>query len=121
MTVDTARHAAELLAPHFAAQEGEAIAVLHLDADRCVLGTTVIEAPGGGLPARDILAAALRLEAVALIVARSRPGGDALPRDEDIAAARGLADSAATLGVRLTDHFIFSRGECHSFRELGLL
>lgn len=121
MTVDTARQAAELLAPHFAAREGEAVAVLHLDGERRLLGTTVAEADPATLPVRDILAAALRVGAVAMIVARHRPGGEPMPTEDDRAAARRLADAAASLGIRLTDHFIFADGECHSFRELGLL
>jgi DNA repair protein RadC len=121
MTVDTARQAAELFAPHFAMRDGEAVAVLHLDSDRGVLDIIVDEADPADLPVRDILAAALRLGAVALIVARSRPGGDPLPNAADRAAARRLADAAAALGVRLTDHFIFTGDDCRSFRELGLL
>ncbi len=121
MTVDTARQAAELLAPHFAARDDAAVAVLHLDSERRLLATTLGEAGAGGLPVRDILAAALRVGAVAVIVALNRPGGDALPSEEDRAAARRLAEAAAALGVRLTDHFIFAGEDCHSFRELGLL
>jgi DNA repair protein RadC len=121
MTVDTARQAAELLAPHLAAREGEAVAVLHLDDERRVLATTVSDADADDLPVRDILAAALRVGAVAVIVARNRPGGDALPTEGDRAAARRLAEAGAALGVRLTDHFIFAGDECCTFRELGLL
>ncbi|MEA3066380.1 MAG: repair protein RadC, partial [Sphingomonadales bacterium] len=121
MTVDTARQAAELLAPHFAAREGESVAVLHLDDERRLLGTMVADADPAGLPVRDILAAALRVRAVAVIVARHRPGGDALPTEEDRDAARRLADAGAALGIRLTDHFIFAGDDCRSFRELGLL
>lgn len=121
MTVDTARQAAELLAPHFAARGGEAVAVLHLDTGRGLIDISFAEAGPAGLPVRDILAAALSAEAEALIVGLGRPAGDALPTEEDRAAARRLADAAAALGVRLTDVFIFAGDDCHSFRELGLL
>ena len=120
MIVDTARQAAELLAPHFATGESEAVAVLHFDSERRLLDTSFGTA-AAGLPVRDILAAALKVGAVAVIVARSRPGGDAEPTEADRAAARRLADAAAALGVRLTDHFIFAGEACRSFRELGLL
>jgi DNA repair protein RadC len=121
MTVDTARQAAELLAPHFAARGRGAVAVLHLDTKRGLIDTSFAEADAGALPVRDILAAALRVEAEAVIVGLGRPAGDAMPTDEDRAAARRLADAAAALGVRLTDIFIFAGEDCHSFRELGLL
>lgn len=121
MTVDTARHAAELLAPHLAARGGAAVAVLHLDAQRGLLGTSFAEADASGLPVRDILAAALKIGAEALIVGLGRPAGDPMPTEQDRAAARRLADAAAALGVRLTDVFIFAGDDCRTFRELGLL
>ena len=119
MTVDTARQAAELLAPHFAAPSGT-VAVLHLDGERGLIDTSFAEGHAG-LPVRDILAAALRIGADAVIVGLGRPAGDAMPSDEDRADARRLADAAAALDVRLTDLFIFAGDDCHSFRELGLL
>jgi DNA repair protein RadC len=121
MTVDTARQAAELLAPHLAAREGESVAVLHLDSARRLIDISFAETNATGLPVRDILAAALRLGADAVIVGLGRPTGDAMPREADRADARRLADAAVALGVRLTDLFIFAGDDCHSFRELGLL
>jgi DNA repair protein RadC len=121
MTVDTARQAAELLAPHFADRGGGAVAVLHLDAGRGLIEISFAEVDSAGLPVRDILAAALRIGAEAVIVGLGRPPGDAMPSDADRADARRLADAAAALGVRLTDLFIFAGEECHSYRELGLL
>lgn len=121
MTVDTARQAAELLAPHLLARAGEAVAVLHLDAGRGLIDVGFFEADPAGLPVRDILAAALTSDAEAVIVGIGRPGGDAMPTEADRDSARRLADAAAALGVRLTDLFIFAGDDCHSFRELGLL
>jgi DNA repair protein RadC len=121
MNVDTARQAAELLAPHLAAAATGAVAVLHLDSGRSLIDTSFAAMDRAGLPVRDILAAALRLGGEAVIVGIGRPSGDAMPSEEDRADARRLADAAAALGVRLTDLFIFAGDDCHSFRELGLL
>lgn len=121
MTVDTARQAAELLAPHLADGRDNVVAVLHLDAGRGLIEAGVAEADPAGLPVREILAAALKLGSEGVIVGLGRPPGDAMPTEEDRAAARRLADAAASLGVRLTDLFIFAGKDCHSFRELGLL
>ena len=121
MTVDTARQAAELLAPHFPARGDGVVAVLHLDPGRGLIDIGFAEADPAGLPVREILAAALRVGAEAVIVGIGRPAGDAMPTEEDRAAARRLADASAALGVRLTDLFIFAGDDCHSFRELGLL
>ena len=120
MTVDTARQAAELLAPHVAHRSGGAVAVLHLDSDRRLIETS-FAAADPGLPVREILAAALRVGAEAVIVGLGRPPGNAMPDEADRAEARRLADAAAALGVRLTDLFIFAGDDCRSFRELGLL
>jgi DNA repair protein RadC len=120
MTVDTARQAAELLAPHVAALPTGAVAVLHLDSARGLIETGTAAAESG-LPVRDILAEALRVGADSVIVGIGRRSGDAMPSEADRADARRLADAASTLGVRLTDLFIFAGAECHSFRELGLL
>jgi DNA repair protein RadC len=121
MIVDTARQAAELLALHFAPPVDGAVAVLHLDVERRLIDIAFAEADSAGLPVRDILAAALRAGAEALIVGLGRPAGDAMPSEADLAAARRLADAAKALGLRLTDLFIFAAEECRSFRELGLL
>jgi DNA repair protein RadC len=125
MIVDNARAAAELLAPHFTGEPGMAVAVLHLDPDRRLIRITFAEMRAGGgedrLPIREILAAALKVGAAAMIVAQSREGDDAAPTDVDRAATRRLADAVAAVGLRLTDHLIFAGEECRSFRGLGLL
>jgi DNA repair protein RadC len=121
MTVDTARQAAELLAPHLATRGDGAVAVLLLDSERGLIDVGFAGAVKGKLPVRDILASVLKAEAEALIVGFSRPSGDAMPTDEDRDSARRLADAATALGIRLTDLFIFAGDDCHSFRELGLI
>ncbi|HEX6377270.1 MAG TPA: JAB domain-containing protein [Allosphingosinicella sp.] len=123
MIVSNARDAAQLLAPYFAAEEGEGVAVLLLDAERRLLTATYVDAGEGAadLPVRDILAAALRVGATSVIVARNHKSGDVAPTAADTAAARRLAEAAATVDVELADHLIFAGGECRSFRELKLL
>ncbi len=120
MIVDTARQAAELLAPHCAAASSGAVAVLHLGSDRRLLDTSLAQVESG-LPVRDILAAALRNGTDSVIVGLARPAGDAMPSEADRADARRLADAAGALGVRLTDMLIFAGEDCRSFREIGLL
>jgi DNA repair protein RadC len=126
MMIRTARDAATLLAPIFAAAEGgtEMVAVVHLDAEQRLLAVT-IEEPGRRdaveLPIGAILTTALRLGAQAIVVAHNHPSGDAAPSEEDIGATRALAEAAAAVGVRLHDHLVFAGEECRSLRELGLL
>jgi len=124
VAIVTARDAADLLEPLFADASGEALAVLHLDAARCLIALD--ERPAAGpdaidLPMRDIFRAALAYGAVGLVLAHNHPSGDPQPSRADIEATRRFAETAATLGIRLHDHLIFAGGECRSFREMGLL
>jgi DNA repair protein RadC len=121
MIVDTASRAAELLAPYL---DSEGVAVLHLDSDRRLIAATVGKAAGEDdleLPVRDIIGAALRLGAAAIIVAHARSGGDAEPSEDDLQASRRLAQAAAAAGLSLLDHLVFAGGDCRSLGELGLL
>jgi DNA repair protein RadC len=120
----TPQSAADLLAPYFAAREGEAVAVLHLDSEFRLIATTFSQAgaaDGVDLPVRDILAAALRMGAAAIIIAHNHPSGDPAPSEEDLRATRRLADAASAAGIRLADHLVVAGGDWRSFRELGLL
>ena len=74
-----------------------------------------------GLPLRRIFADALRLDAVALILAHNHPSGDPQPSREDIEATRILAATGDRLGIRLIDHLIFAGERSCSLRGLGLV
>lgn len=122
--IETARHAADLLAPTFAGALRERLAILYLDAERRALGvseTRLGEEAAVDLPLRPIFADALRLNAAGLILAHNHPSGDPAPSEADIAATRRLASVAAELGIQVHDHLIFAGGDCRSFRALGLL
>jgi DNA repair protein RadC len=124
VAIVTAQDAAELLAPLFADRTGELLAVLHLDAAQGLIALD--EQPGAGagavdLPMRDIFRAALDRGAVGLVIAHNHPSGDPRPSRADVEATRRLAETAASLGIRLHDHLIFAGGACRSFREMGLL
>ena len=123
MQLDTARNAADLLAPLFEGRETEAIAVAHLDAERRVLAVTQFEGDGDSaeLPFRAIVEEAFRLGSAALVLAHNHPGGAPGPSEDDLAVTRRLAQVVEPLGVRLHDHLIFAGGDCLSLRGLGLL
>jgi DNA repair protein RadC len=126
MIVATARDAAELFGPCFAAApaEGETLAIAHLDAGRWLIELVVVPGEGAAhidLPVRRIVEDALRLGAVGLVLAHNHPSGDAQPSWDDVEATRELAETAARLGIRLHDHLIFAGEETCSLRALGLL
>jgi DNA repair protein RadC len=124
MAVVTARLAADLLAPLFKEGRKEKLAILHLDARQNLIALE--ERPAGAadavdLPVREIFRSALNHGAVGLVIAHNHPSGNPEPSRADIEATRGLAATAAGLGILLHDHLIFAGGDCRSFRELGLL
>lgn len=124
MLIRSSADVASLLAPYFASQEeGEAVAVVHVDTEARVIGTTFSpgETDEAELPVRDILSAALRFGGASIIVAHNHPSGDPSPSDQDLAATRRLSEAASAAGIRLIDHLIFAGGEYRSLRELGLL
>jgi DNA repair protein RadC len=73
------------------------------------------------LPLRQIIGAALAHGSQGLILAHNHPSGDASPSRADLDATRRLADTAASLGIRVHDHLIFAGRDCRSLRAMGLL
>jgi DNA repair protein RadC len=124
MRIATAEDAAALLRPFFEGAEEERVVVLHLDAERRVLGITR-EASGSSdsvdLPVAAIVGSALKLGAAAFVAAHNHPSGDPTPSPGDVEATALLARGAAALGVACVDHLIFANGQFRSFRADGLI
>lgn len=70
---------------------------------------------------REIVKAALRHNAAAVIVAHNHPSGDTTPSQADIALTRQLQSALAMIDVRLLDHFIVCPASANSMCELGLI
>jgi DNA repair protein RadC len=123
-TVRTARDAADLIEPLLRGLRAEKLVVVHLDADRRLLGLVEGELGAVGdthLPIRAIVADALRFESAGIVIAHNHPSGDASVSQADIEATRRLASVVTELDIALHDHLIFAGGEVSSFRALGLL
>lgn len=104
--------------------EHEAFAVVFLDAQ-----SRVIEAEEmfrGTLTQtsvypREVVKAALRHNAAAVILAHNHPSGVAEPSLQDQSLTRTLSEALALIDVKVHDHFIVAPGACLSFAERGLL
>ena len=70
---------------------------------------------------REILATALRLEAVGVILAHNHPGGDPTPSSEDILLTERIRETAEGLDIRILDHVVVTDQEYYSFSEFGRL
>jgi DNA repair protein RadC len=122
--VRTARDAADIVGPLFAELREEKLSVLHLDAERRLLGLVEggLEAHGKvNLPIRSIVADALRFGTASIVLAHNHPSGEASPSRADVEATRRLAGVLAELGIALQDHLVFANARISSFRALGLL
>ena len=70
---------------------------------------------------REVVKAALRLNAAAVIFCHNHPSGVAEPSAADQAITRRLIDALALVDVRVLDHIVVGTASTASFAELGLL
>ncbi len=70
---------------------------------------------------REIVKAALRMNAAAVIFAHNHPSGVAQPSRSDELLTRNLKDALELIEVKVLDHFIVAGNQAISFAERGLL
>jgi DNA repair protein RadC len=70
---------------------------------------------------REIVKAALRNNAAAVIFAHNHPSGVAQPSQADELLTRNLKDALSLVEVKVLDHFIVAGAQAISFAERGLL
>jgi DNA repair protein RadC len=105
-------------------QRQEVFACLFLDARNRLLhfremfhGTI----DGASVHPREVVRAALEINAAALIVAHNHPSGEPEPSAADRAITQRLRQAAELVDVRLLDHFVVGGTEAVSFAERGWL
>lgn len=76
---------------------------------------------GAAVHPREVVRAALALNAAALIVAHNHPSGVAEPSAADVGITRRLREALALVEVRLLDHLVVGDGTVVSLAERGLL
>ena len=70
---------------------------------------------------RQVVEAALRRGAAAIVLAHNHPNGRVEPSEADKLTTRAIVLAAETIRLRVVDHLIVSPDEVFSFREAGLL
>jgi DNA repair protein RadC len=70
---------------------------------------------------REVVKAALRFNAAAVIFAHNHPSGVAQPSQADELLTRNLKEALALVEVKVLDHFIIAGNHAISFAERGLL
>lgn len=74
---------------------------------------------GATVHPREVVRAALKHNAAAVIFSHNHPSGVAEPSDADRRLTRRLADALALVDIRVLDHFVVGDGEVSSFAERG--
>lgn len=87
-----------------------------LDCQRLFAGTV----DGASIHPREVVRAALGVNASAAIFAHNHPSGVAEPSAADRAITRELCEALNLVGVRVLDHLVIG-GECVSMASRGLL
>jgi DNA repair protein RadC len=70
---------------------------------------------------REIMATALRMEAVSIILTHNHPGGDPTPSAEDVMLTNRIVETARGLDIRVLDHIIVADNSFYSFSDQGRL
>ena len=107
-----------------ATREHEVFVCLWLDAQHRVI--TIQELFRGTLTQtsvypREIVKAALKANAAAVIFAHNHPSGAAQPSQADELLTRNLKEALGLVEVKVLDHFIVAGNQAISFAERGLL
>jgi DNA repair protein RadC len=70
---------------------------------------------------RQVVEAALKRKAAALVLAHNHPNGYVQPSEQDKTLTRALVLAAETIHLSIVDHLIVSPDDVFSFRKAGLL
>ena len=115
---------ANYLRLHFANREFESFVVVFLDAQNRVIEADELfrgTLTQTSVYPREVVKAALRHNAAAVILSHNHPSGVAEPSIQDQALTRTLAEALALVDVKVLDHFIVAGNRTLSFAERGLL
>lgn len=114
----------QYLRSQFALQSHESFMVLFLDVKNRLINSE--EMFKGTLThtsvyPREVVKAALRRNAAAVILAHNHPSGVAEPSEADLRLTAALVQALSLVDIRVLDHFVVAGQHVHSFAESGQL
>lgn len=123
-TISSPRVAASFLTTMYAGLEHEVFGVLFLNTRHQFIAYEAMfrgTIDGASVHPREVVKAALKHNAAAVILAHNHPSGVLDPSNADEAITRRLADALALIDVQVMDHVIVGGPNLVSFAERGLL
>ncbi len=114
----------DFLRLQFADKEHEIFLVLFLDAqNRLIVAEELFRGTltQTSVYPREVVKAALKQNAAAVILAHNHPSGVAEPSKSDELLTHSLKQTLALIDVRVLDHFVVAGSSIVSFAEMGLL
>jgi DNA repair protein RadC len=108
----------------FANRPYEAFIALFLDAQHCLIEAKELSRGTVNQTAvypREVVKAALSINAAAVVVSHNHPSGSLDPSNADHLLTKGIKDALNTVDIRLLDHLIVGSNKTMSFAEKGLL
>ncbi|EPW8850009.1 JAB domain-containing protein [Pseudomonas aeruginosa] len=114
----------EYLCAKLAGFEHEVFAVLFLDTQHRLIEYAEMfqgTIDSAEVHPREVVKAALRLNAAAAIISHNHPSGNPEPSGADKVLTRQLREALALVDVRVLDHIIVAGSNATSFAERGLI
>ncbi|MFZ0240580.1 MAG: DNA repair protein RadC [Desulfobacterales bacterium] len=120
--LNNSRDLFEFLYQHMRDKQREHFRVIYLDAKNRVITTeTLFEGTltASSVYPREVVHAALRNQAAALIFAHNHPSGDPQPSADDIAITRRLIFACRVTNITVHEHLIIGNNRYFSFADQG--
>lgn len=123
--IKSSREVADYLIHSMRDLEREVFTVLYLDASHAIIDSEIL-AEGtvsvNTIYPREVVKAALKQNASALIIAHNHPSGRLFPSEQDKQLTRNLSLICSFMHISLLDHLIIGAGESvYSFADHGLM
>jgi len=121
--IHSPQDAADLLRYEMSALEQEELRVVLLDNRNRLIGSeTVYRGSVNSSPVRigELFKAAIRRNAVGVIVVHNHPSGDPAPSPDDVAVTRAIVQAGKLLDIDVLDHLVIGAGKFVSLKERGL-
>ncbi len=123
--ITSSRDVADYLIHELRSLKREVFAVVFLDAAHGVLGLEILNegtVTVNTVYPREVIVAALKRNAVALVIAHNHPSGSLTPSAQDRQLTRTLHTVCSFMHINLLDHLIIGAGDTvYSFADHGLM